>query len=251
MPAPLVPIGHVDALGACRYQEWRPRSLPATVAALWCSEVQATGPLHVIPDGCVEVVRAHDGSVEIWGPAATTRRVVVHQDAVFDGLRVQPGAASTMLGLPVSDVAGLVVTAQEIGLARLLEGRDRTDWRARALALADDATQAWLSDPVALLAPGLLGVAGSRIPAVAHSLGIGERQLRRRFRHSIGLTPATYRRLVRARHALRDLAAPHPGRRGSIADIAYRHGFTDQSHLTREVTALTGTTPAVLSSHTR
>lgn len=247
MAAALVPIGHVDALGSCHYSEQRPTGrLPGSVAQVWRSEVWASGALLVVPDGCVELVRAADGSVEVWGPAVRSREVLVERGAGYDGVRLRAGAAANVLGLTVADFGGAVVPAAGVGSLGRLGALDRERWLARVLELAEDGTAAWRRDAVASRAPGMLARPGARVASVATALGIGERHLHRRFCQLVGMSPSAYRRLVRTRHALRDLSSPASGPVDTIAAIAHRRGFTDQSHLTREVVALTGRTPARL-----
>lgn len=247
MAAALVPIGHVDAVGPCHYREWRPPDeAPRAVARIWRSEVRGSGLLHVVPDGCVELIRGGDGAVEVWGPSVRPREVLVARGTAYDGVRIRVGAAASVLGMTMPDLVGEVVAGPGLGPLARLQGGDRGQWLNRVLALAEDATAVWRQDAVASGAPALLAHPGSRIPEVAAALGIGERQLHRRFRSAVGLSPSAYRRLVRTRYALRDLSTSAEEPLETIATIAHRRGFTDQSHLTREVVALTGLTPARL-----
>ncbi len=81
----------------------------------------------------------------------------------------------------------------------------------------------------------------SVVPEVAGAVGLGERQLRRRFTEAVGYGPKTFARVARFRRALallRGGAAP--------AAAAYDAGYADQAHLTRELRALAGGTPAAL-----
>jgi AraC-like DNA-binding protein len=80
------------------------------------------------------------------------------------------------------------------------------------------------------------------LPDLARRLAISERQLRRRFGRSVGLPPSTFARVTRMHRALR-LAARRDRLWGTVAFDA---GFSDQAHLSREIHALTGHSPAVL-----
>jgi AraC-like DNA-binding protein len=89
--------------------------------------------------------------------------------------------------------------------------------------------------------PGVAGVAGvadgfPRVAGVADELGLSERQLRRRCLTAFGYGPKTLQRVVRFQRALR--AAREPG--AEIAGVAYRFGYADQAHLSRDVRALAG-----------
>lgn len=77
---------------------------------------------------------------------------------------------------------------------------------------------------------------------IADKLGIGTRRLRQAMRAEAGLSLSTLRRLVRhewATTCLRDGAM-------SLAEVALAAGYADQSHMTREATALAGLPPARL-----
>jgi len=77
------------------------------------------------------------------------------------------------------------------------------------------------------------------IDALAAELGVSGRHLRRRFVRSVGMGPQRFARLVRAQQALASLRA---GR--SWSDVALSGRYVDQAHLTRELKAFTGRTPA-------
>lgn len=220
--------------------------MPRTVSAVWRSEVLRGGTLYVVPDCCVELVRAPDGSVVVWGPSSEPRAATVTQGMAYDGVRLQVGTAPSVLGLPASLIQGRVLPAAELGLASALSAPTAGAWRRRVFALASAGTADWLEDPVASTVPDLLETTGRPIPEVAAVVGLGERQLRRRFAHAVGVSPRTFRRVVRTRRALRDLGPGSAVGDARIADIAHQHGFTDQAHLTHDVVTLTGTTPGFL-----
>ena len=76
-----------------------------------------------------------------------------------------------------------------------------------------------------------------------HAVGLGERQLRRRFERAVGYGPATLVRVQRFQHFLA-LAEQQPG--AALSRLAAEAGYADQAHLTRECGRLTGLTPAAL-----
>jgi AraC-like DNA-binding protein len=82
-----------------------------------------------------------------------------------------------------------------------------------------------------------------RVPQLAAALGISERQLRRGFDHTIGLSPKQYLRVVRFRRALH---AARSAARPDWAAIAELTGYFDQAHLIGEFRELSGVTPSAL-----
>lgn len=89
--------------------------------------------------------------------------------------------------------------------------------------------------------------ASLRMSDLADEAGVHPTQLTRLFRSHYGTTPAAYLREVRLQAAMDDLAAGEP----SLSRVAARHGFSDQSHLTRWLKRTTGLTPAVYRAVTR
>jgi AraC-like DNA-binding protein len=81
-----------------------------------------------------------------------------------------------------------------------------------------------------------------RVEALAAEIGWSRQRLWSRFHGQIGMSPKQATRLIRFDHAAHLLAA---GR--SPADAAATSGYTDQSHLHRDVREFTGQTPAALA----
>lgn len=84
-----------------------------------------------------------------------------------------------------------------------------------------------------------------RLGDLAEAAGVHAAQLTRHFRRYYGTTPSSYLRQLRLRAAMAELAHEHTR---SLSRIAWRHGFSDQSHLTRQLKRATGLTPAAYRS---
>lgn len=76
---------------------------------------------------------------------------------------------------------------------------------------------------------------------MARTAGMSARAFERAFSREYGLPPQQYLRRLRIQTACRRLVDT----RESIAEIALRCGFADQSHLTREFRRVTGMTPGI------
>jgi len=130
----------------------------------------------------------------------------------------------TEMSVPRADSAFVLEGLSALVVARLqgCEPRERAPWLRRLRAWLDDAC----ADPPSL---SVLARALDRDPAYVAAA----------FRRSFGLTIGRYVRRRRAWHAralLRDRSA-------SLAEIAQRTGFADQSHFTRCFRAELGVTP--------
>jgi AraC-like DNA-binding protein len=80
-----------------------------------------------------------------------------------------------------------------------------------------------------------------KIEDLARMLGISTRQLQRRFRRSAGLSPKQFARIRRVRAAATPLVK---GESVNWAERALESGFSDQSHLSNEFTAITKRSPS-------
>jgi hypothetical protein len=99
-----------------RYREVpAPSGMRAAAASLWRSAVDpdAGGRLRLIPDGCVEISRAADGTVRVFGPTTTWSDIHLDAGQRFDGWRVAAGAAAATLRCDVRDLVDLVLDGRE------------------------------------------------------------------------------------------------------------------------------------------
>ena len=158
-------------------------------------------------------------------------------------VNLDPLAARALVGMPLHELAGLTVPAEEI-LDPLLVERlaDTPNWDAR-FALLDSV----LAPPLAEARPSRevawawrqLRETHGRVAVgeLATELGWSRKRIVARFRDEIGLPPKAVARLLRFEHA-RELAGTMPW-----AELAFDCGFSDQSHLIAEFRRITGRTP--------
>ncbi|MFB6835910.1 helix-turn-helix domain-containing protein [Streptomyces sp. NPDC056361] len=182
----------------------------------------------------------------------TRARVLGHRGDLH-GIEVTlaPWAAYRLFGTSLRELADTVTDPADVlggrvrDLAAALEATH--DWRRR-FALLDETLLRWSSEvapehepsPAVLEAWRLLGLTAGTVPVreLADRTGWSLRHLENRFREQIGLAPKSLARVLRLNRAIRELAA---GERA--ADTALACGFYDQSHLSREFSAMTGLPP--------
>ncbi len=221
----------------------------------------------VLPDGAVRLV-FNLGDAPSTGTASAHRvqaigasaaPVVVKLRGRIEGVSValRPGAASAVLGVPASELAGRSVHLDELwgGEASRLLSRmaEASDDDAR-LALLEQALLQRLRRADARVevrasrAATLIAQSGGRLPLarVAEAVGVGERRLQQLFNAHVGLAPRAWLRLQRLRACLRVLRqSPAP----SWAQMALDAGYYDQAHLTNDFRALCGVTPREYLRH--
>lgn len=230
--------------------------------ALYREEIPAGQELveRVLPDGAVHLMfnlgdvpstQAVSAPAAAAGPVAEP--VVLRLRGRIEGvsLALRPGAAAALLGLPAGEIAGSVVSLDDLWQGRAGELLERM------AAAPDDATRVALLQEAlvrslnrrddgahrqAAHASRLIAESGGRRPLreVADAIGVGERRLQQIFHAAVGLTPRAWRRLARLHACLRALREqPSP----RWPEVAVEAGFYDQSHLINEFKALCGLSP--------
>jgi AraC-like DNA-binding protein len=239
------------------YREFVPsRALHAVVACRWLREVPQEATLDstmVLPDGCVDLIW-RDGQVTVAGLDRTARQSPIRPGDRIVGVRLRPGMARTVFGIPATEFLDVQVPLEEVlgseaaGLAERLDGARDSEGEFLILeGLVASALTEASPDPLVLAATRRLGFPGTRVDRLADALGISERQLRRRFHQSVGYGPKTLDRVLRFRRLVAQAQAVSEGDQ-DLARLAAELGYADQAHMTRDSVRLTGMPPARLAA---
>lgn len=123
-----------------------------------------------------------------------------------------------------------------------------------------DAVVAWFDDvletamaarsdeqPVTLLSLSARGPAAMTVARLADAANVTPRTLRRHVRARTGLSPKRYATLQRFNAALHEVAGGNDG----FAEVAMAAGYSDQSHMTADLTQHTGAPPGRLRAFAR
>ncbi|MFG2873643.1 helix-turn-helix domain-containing protein [Streptomyces sp. NPDC048337] len=222
-----------------------------------------------LPDGVVTLVLGFQGRLRLTdvGEAAggtavpftslvssvRTRAVIGEHSGILHGMEVllAPWAAYTLLGVEMHEWADRILDPAE------LVGR-RVDDLAGALAalpswcrrfeLLDAVLAQWSAAGPPCSARVVwawreLSRTGGTVPIrhLAEQSGWSWRQFESRFRQQIGTPPKTIARIMRLHRALRLLGSGQ-----AVSQAALACGYSDQSHLAREVRRMTGHTATQL-----
>jgi AraC-like DNA-binding protein len=200
------------------------------VACLWVRDAEPEARRRrIVPDACVDVVWT-GARLVVAGPATGPVLADVPAGQPAFGVRFRIGAAGAALGLPASELLDRTVPLADV-------------WGAAAAHVEEAA----LAGGVRALAAAILARVEDepdiavRAAAAGVRVGLGERQLRRRFADAVGYGPKTLDRVLRFQ---RFLALARTG--APLAQLAFEAGYADQAHLTRECTRLSGLPPAAL-----
>ena len=222
------------------YREYRPpRALAPLVACLWENAAVRDRPQSVVPDGCVDLIWLGGLGLQVAGPDTAARLAPPAGEPAF-GIRLRPGAAGAVLGLPAAEVRDrqpLLADLWGADGARLADALGAVTGHDR-LALLTEAVLRRRAEPDRLVvaAAHRLAVRGARVGDVARDLGVSERHLHRRTLAAVGYGPKLLARVLRLRALVAAPAVP-------LAERAVAAGYASQAHMTDEVRRLTGTTP--------
>ncbi|GAB3833200.1 helix-turn-helix domain-containing protein [Kribbella italica] len=222
------------------YREYRsPVGLEPLVACLWESEPVAGRTTRVIPDGCVDLVWL--GSELVVAGPDTGPWVTGAAGESSCAIRLRPGAAGAVLGLPASELRDLRVGIELVwGVAgrEIGDALGAADPRQRLRILTETVLQRRAApDPLAVAAARRLAEPAAKVSTAAADLGISERQLNRRMQNAVGYGPKMLARVARLR---RLIVQPDEE---PLATRAFAAGYASQAHMNDEVRRLTGLTP--------
>lgn len=231
-----------------------PARLRRELHCLWVSVSLPGDPpaAAVLPDGCTDLIWESAAGAYVAGPDTRPNSLVAAPGTVLVGARFRPGAGGAALGVPLSELLDQRVDAADLPVvpARLLPGSLEPDEALRRVArIAAELVTERPPDPLVLEAARRLGRPGQRAELLAGSLGISERQLRRRCQAAVGYGPRMISRVLRFRRFVSRIDAAETA--VDLAGLAAEVGYADQAHLTRESARLGGLTPAALARSRR
>jgi AraC-like DNA-binding protein len=258
-PTAWVPPGAWLAPG---YAEWAPPpALRDAVACLWTSLTpepagqagqagQVGQPGLVLPDACSDLIWEQGVGAYVAGPDTRPARPMTKTGTVIVGIRFRPSAGGRVLRTPLSELINQHVPLADLlpSAARQLPATlDPAGAVARVLGITAALVVEGAADPAMARAAALLRDPAARTEAVAASVGLSERQLRRRCQAAAGYGPKTLQRILRFHCFVRLLDAAPALEPPNLAAAAAQVGYADQAHLTRECSDLSGLTPANLA----
>jgi AraC-like DNA-binding protein len=222
--------------------------LQASVACLWSRSApeDPRSPTLILPDGCVDLIWKRGEGAFVAGPDTGPAPTTIAADDVLVGARFRPGAGLA-LGAPLHELRDRRVDVAELdrNLSTRLHAELPPEMALARLARAsEELAVARPPDPAVREAALLLTLPSTRMPEIERAVGLGDRQLRRRFDVAVGYGPKMLQRVLRFRRFL--AALDRSGGRPDLARIAFETGFADQAHLSRESARLAGLRPTAL-----
>jgi AraC-like DNA-binding protein len=232
-----------------------PQALRPLVTCVWIQQVAPGSQpyLHqTAPNGSAELVWTIGSDPKVVGPQTGPTATLLAPGTMTIGVRLRPAAVQAVLGVPARELVDLEVDAQDVCGRWVVALHNRLQEVSAPQAAA--AVEAELSaryaatttlDPIVVeLVQRLLRTPDRNVRSLASSLYVSERQLRRRCEAAVGMPPKALQRIFRFQHVLARITTNEAG--PDLGRLAYRLGYTDQSHLSRESLRLAGRPPGRL-----
>lgn len=243
----------------------RPLRVPGVTMAGFRDRGITPPGLRLIPHPAVTLVLVFGGTVVVEDTAGRRQQGNFVTGLGFGGqlravraegfealqVRLSPVVAHAVLGGAMADLGHDTVSLDDVWgresarisarLDDLTTWEDRFAWADQwvagrcAAAARVDPELAWVWRRI------VAGRGTDRIEPLATELGWSRKRLWSRFQSQLGVPPKRAAKLVRFDHAVHGLVAGQ-----DAAGVAADGGYTDQSHLHRDIVAFTGLTPATV-----
>lgn len=222
------------------YRSWRG---PVAGLTLWHVRTEP-GEQRILPDGAMDLMWS-DGRLVFAGADSTAMVTSSAGGGPGWGLRLAPGTAYAVLGVPACELADRRVDLTDLAKvpASLLDSAPEDPAAALERVFMTLWTQADPERRLLRLAASLdhAARAGHSVRDIAVQHDLADRALRRLSDRLFGYGPKTLASIHRFQRAL-GLARSGT----SLGEAAAMAGYVDQPHFNREARRLAGTTPAAL-----
>ena len=167
------------------------------------------------------------------------------------GIRFHPHGASQLLKMPAHELTDSVATLDDLShrLASQLEGLRELNsvsqqFRALDRIMQKIAEKSDTYDPLIAHAVGEFERTSGlmNITDAAREAGLSSRQLERRFRDAVGISPKVFCRMQRFQRIFHVMESPD----ADWVSVAVHCGYYDQAHLIRDFREFSGKTPTAL-----
>jgi methylphosphotriester-DNA--protein-cysteine methyltransferase len=211
------------------------------VECAWTRE-GADGHDRIVPDGCMDLIWSDDAGLTAVGPNTTAFIAPLRNGNSVAGVRLHPGAAPPLFGVPAPALLDARVPADTLWgdeakrLEEQLAAGHTTTERAQLLIAFLSQRATAMPDP--LVRAAAIRLQAERVAEVARGLAVSERHLRRVVSAHVGYGPKLLARVLRLQRAL---ARVREG--AGLAEVAYGAGYSDQAHFSNDCSELAGVPP--------
>lgn len=237
------------------------------VLSFWEFKVEAETPspvMHeVFPDGCVSIVYYRNkpsSFAELFVAGINLKSIYIPVNAgdTVWGMRILPEARRAFFGTTSSEKFNQMFRTKDLKnqfFPELLSQLNVAAEFSEAVAVYENyarefgVKRAEVDERLAKATRIFIESEGlAKIAETAREIGLSERQFERNYRQASGLSPKQFARICRFRATTLDMINNSAN---NWAHRAAAKGFTDQSHLNREFSRLTGNSPVEFSENVK
>lgn len=234
--------------------------LRSYLGCFWTIRTSVATRLRSLPDACVtiscQVLTRGPARCFLVGPLLAPRERRPRAGQELFGVRLRPGVAFALVGVPMHKMAGRRITlemampGQGSSLAKRLGEAATAGERIDILErfLVEWLAGARIEPRVALFLKRIEESGGQiRIEELARKCGVSARQLRRLLMKWVGLPPKRLARVIRLQAFLQRAETSSEKK---PTETALELGYFDQAHMSNEVAQLAGASPgAIVPEH--
>ena len=240
------------------YKEYQPDALLFPyIETYWLSDgFSGEGKSHkILPDGCVDIIFSFDKEKDtlyagIIGTMTTFLTVSYEESVQIFGIRFKPAGITAFTRVPIEEF-----TDKNIELASVETLFCRSFYETLSEKQSIEEIIEYVDYYLVKHLPCLYNCDKQIVRAVdliyltkgqlslskaSAEICLSQRHFERKFKSSIGVSPKTFARIIRFKHALRYLQ-DHPQK--DLLSVAIECGYYDHTHLIKDFRILSGNTP--------
>lgn len=234
------------------------------ISHFYTFSISTPHPIHVVPDGCVDLIFAYiGGRMTAWvcGPVMRFCDFGVAEVGEYFGVRFLPGNKPVVIANAVRDLVDKRVPFESVADApNMIAGMSRqTDFYKRIKAFIKLYSPAWgISQeqeplPSVKLARSIRDMIFDSdgkisVTEISKTTGYSNRYIERIFMGTMGFSPKTYCKILQFQRAIIYLNYGAPGK---MAEAAVKLGYYDEPQFIRDFKRYCGITPARYLEMTR
>jgi AraC-like DNA-binding protein len=244
-----------------QYLEYQPNTLLSPyIETYWTGNDFAGKEVFykILPNGCVDIIFTLDKTNDVFYAdiiGATTSYLENSQPQTVQmfGIRFKPAGITAFTRVPIEELTNRRI---DLALVETLFDKSFYEFLPEKQSLAEMITHfdnylitrlssLYYTDKQIIRAVEFINFTkGQLSPSkVAYEVCLCPRHFERKFKLAIGVSPKSYSKLIRFKHALRYLRSqPHE----DLLSVAIRCGYYDHTHLIKDFKTFSGNTPTDL-----
>ena len=225
-------------------------ALRSYVGCFWVITAERGAAIRIVPDGSTSIsIQLQEGRPSEWflrGPLVRPDERQFKSPATLIGVRLRPGVAFLLSGIPADAMVGRRMRLTELSLEELDPQTPEQRIGALERFLIERLRNTSVHSVVARALHEIESDHGSpRVNDIATRCNVSPRHLNRLMRVWVGYGPKRFASIVRFQATLKEIE--HSPSRPAAA-LASETGYFDQAHLTMNLARFAGATPRRLAA---